>query len=186
MEERLIISGFGGQGILFSGRLWAELMMNEDHQVTFFPSYGAEVRGGTCNCSVIVSDEEIAMPVIDVATSLIVMNQPSLERFAPRLAPGGLAVINGSIVELCGLLPGRVVYSPPATEMAEELGNVRVANVIMMGVYSAAGGLADFDAASAQLGRMLRGRKEHLLDINRRAFALGQEWMAGHTPNADA
>jgi len=186
LEERLIISGFGGQGILFSGKLWAEIMMHQGHHVTYFPSYGAEVRGGTCNCSVIASDDEIAMPVIDAATSLIVMNQPSLERFAPLLAPGGLAVINGSMAELRGHLPVRVVYSPPATDMASELGNVRVANVIMVGVYSAAGGLADFDAVSAQLGRMLRGRKEHLLDINRRALALGQEWMAKHTPDADA
>ena len=155
MEEKLIIAGFGGQGILFSGKLWAELMVQKGRQVTYFPSYGAEVRGGTCNCHVVVSEQEIASPTVVEATSLIVMNQPSLNRFGPMLQPGGLGIVNASMADPGTLPGGRNVFAPPAIDMARELGNIRVANVVMMGVYNAYRELIAFDEPTLGLAPML-------------------------------
>ena len=177
MNERLIISGFGGQGKVVAGKLLAELMMHEGHHVTYFPSYGAEVRGGTCNCSVIAADGEIASPIIDEATSLILMNQPSVARFAPCLASDGLAVINASMAHAGDALTGRTVLELPATDMATGLGEPRVANIIMLGVYCAARDLFASGEIERHIATTLGESKAHLLDINLNALQLGREWF---------
>ena len=180
MEEKLIIAGFGGQGILFSGKLWAELLVQQGHNVTYFPSYGAEVRGGTCNCHVIVSDDEIASPTIEQATSLIVMNQPSLERFAPRLLPDGLAVVNASLADPESLSNCQNVLAPPATEIAKSMGNPQVANVVIMGVYNAYRELVDFEALETALTQNLTDRKKSkLIELNLDALRQGRDWLCG-------
>ena len=176
MEERLIIAGFGGQGILFSGKLWAELMVAKGHNVTYFPSYGAEVRGGTCNCHVIISDDEIASPTIEEATSLIVLNQPSLTRFAPRLQGDGVAIVNSSLADPDTLTDHDHVFALPATDIAGELGNARVANVVVMGAYNAARHLASFEELEDFLKRDLETRKKlDLLDVNLQALRAGRD-----------
>lgn len=177
MEERLIIAGFGGQGILFCGKVWADIMTQQGHQVTYIPSYGAEVRGGTCNCHVIVSEEEIASPVVEAATSLIIMNQPSLDRFAGKLLPDGLIVANASMADAEPVAGRAKVLAPPATDIANELGNVRVANAVMMGVYNAAKHAADPAELESHFAQALGSRKADLVAVNVEALRRGREWF---------
>jgi len=131
-DEKVIFSGAGGQGLMFIGKLFAQLVVEKFPHITFIPSYGAEVRGGTSNCRVTLSSEEIASPIVEKADSLIVMNQPSADRFLSLLAEGGTLFINSSLVEAPG---GVDTVSIPATEWAQELGDIRCSNVIMLGAY---------------------------------------------------
>ena len=136
METNLCVAGFGGQGVMSLGKFLADATCNStDKNVTFFPSYGAEQRGGTANCFVVISDDDIGAPLGDVMDDLIVMNGPSLAKFLPTLKKGGNLFINSSIV---GEPEGRddiTVVKAPVTELALEMGNAKVLNVIMLGVY---------------------------------------------------
>jgi len=178
VTERVIMAGFGGQGMMLMGKLLAKVAMNEGMQVTFFPSYGAEVRGGTAHCHVIMSDEPIFSPFIEEADSLIIMNQPSYAKFRPRLRPNGRLLINSSMAEPTDALEraSPAVCLPfPATEAANELGNVRVANMFMLGAYTAVWNALPSAAVLSGLEADLSGRKAHLLEVNRRAFRKGAE-----------
>jgi 2-oxoglutarate ferredoxin oxidoreductase subunit gamma len=129
--ERILIAGAGGQGIVFLGKLMANSALETVPHVTFFPSYGAEVRGGSSHCQVILSGEEIPSPVADRFETMLIMNQESLTRFLPQLMKPGLAVINSS---LCAADPARNRVFVPATQVADELGDQRVANLVLLGV----------------------------------------------------
>ena len=132
MEERILIAGSGGQGALTIGKFVA-LMAMKEHRVTFFPSYGAEVRGGTAHCHVVISEGAIANPVVDEATVMIVMNQLSYRRFASRVRRDGLLLVNSSMVRAePAVACGRLV-AVAATQLANEMGEMRVANVILLG-----------------------------------------------------
>ena len=130
MHERVIIAGAGGQGIILTGKLLASAALQHVAHITFFPSYGAEVRGGVSKCQVVLSSEEIASPVSARFDSAIIMNQASLDRYLPNVEPGGVVIVNAS---LCRPPPGTAAVAVPATEQAIELGDVRVANFIMLG-----------------------------------------------------
>lgn len=134
MLERILIAGSGGQGIILLGKLLARLAVDAIPHITFFPSYGAEVRGGTSNCQVIFSTNEIASPLAETLDSLIIMNQQSLTRFRKGLAKNGLAVINKS---LCQPPRDKRFVLVRATEIADKLGNTRAANFIMLGAWIA-------------------------------------------------
>lgn len=179
MRERIIIAGFGGQGVLFLGRLIAETMMRQGEHVTFFPSYGAEVRGGRANCHVIISSDEIFSPVIAQTDTLFAMNQPSWDFFLQRLRPEGLAVVNASIVETGDHEHARQTVPVPATELATELGEVRAANMVMLGAYNLVRGLLPLDALLRSLHTVLGTRKAELFDLNRRAIQKGVEAAGG-------
>ena len=176
MEERILIAGAGGQGALTIGKFLATVAM-ASHQVTFFPSYGAEVRGGTAHCHVVLSGEEIFNPVVDEASVLIVMNQMSYRRFLPRLRHDGLLLLNSSMVRPepppeCGQL-----VAVPATQLASEMGNIRVANVILLGVMNTLKPLVDeraiFAAMEASFGH--DPTKAKIIDLNKQAYKLGVE-----------
>ena len=174
MEERILIAGAGGQGALTIGKFLASVAM-EQHRVTFFPSYGAEVRGGTAHCHVVISEDEIANPVVDEATLMIVMNHLSYRRFAGSVRPDGLLLLNGSMVQqdppaVCG----RAV-SVPATELASEMGNIRVANMILLGVMNAVHPLLEEKAVDATMRKILGSdpSKARILDLNRQAYKVG-------------
>ena len=140
MTEQVIMAGFGGQGVMLIGKTYAGSAMHAGKEVTFFPSYGAEVRGGTAHCHIIVSDGPIYSPMVELADSLIIMNQPSYEKFRQRLRPEGLLLLNSSMAQMDKAREAEsqaLALAIPATELANELGNVRVANVIMLGVYAA-------------------------------------------------
>jgi len=174
MTEKVIIAGWGGQGIELSGELLAEAIMHQGADVTFFPSYGAQVRGGHAYCHVVISGDEIRSPVVERPDTLIAFNQPAYDKYHSAVAEEGLVLLNSSIAEPKDGHPVRVLPIP-ATEEAMALGNVLVANMIMMGAYQAARGTLEREAFFAALARHLTGKKASLLDIDQRAFDLGVE-----------
>lgn len=175
METNLCVAGFGGQGVMTLGKFLASATCDStDKNVTFFPSYGAEQRGGTANCFVVISDEAIGAPLGDVMDDLIVMNGPSLQKFLPTLKPGGNLYINSSIVkEEIGRTDVTVVAAP-VTELALEMGNAKVLNVIMLGVYVGYTQVVSPQVVWATVEHKLGG-KPHLLDLNKKAFEKGLE-----------
>jgi 2-oxoglutarate ferredoxin oxidoreductase subunit gamma len=174
MDERMIFSGFGGQGLMTLGKFVAELLMRE-HQVTFFPSYGTEVRGGTAYCHVCAADRPIASPTVEHATCIVVMNQMSYDRFSPLVRPDGLVLANAGMVKPNGSHGKARLVEVDASGLANHLGNVRVANMIMLGALLALKPLASEKDAAALLEKTLGTQpgKREILDLNKRALGLG-------------
>ena len=141
MERSIIIAGSGGQGILFFGRMLASAGMLEGRNVTWFPSYGAEMRGGTANCTVIISDEMIGSPVVMIPDILIVMNRASLDRFLPKLRNKGLLFYDSSLINVKTPGKGITAVPVPATAMAGELGSPKSANMVLLGAFIAKSGI---------------------------------------------
>lgn len=175
MTERMIMAGWGGQGLMTLGKLLANVAMNEGKHVTYFPSYGAEVRGGTANCQVVMSDEPIYSPVVERADSLIIMNQPSYDRFESRIAPSGLMVLNTSMVTCETAHDDVTVARVPATDLANEIGNIRVANMIMLGAYLEQRKSLPVSAVRAYLSKIFTGPKAALVELNLQALRCGME-----------
>lgn len=175
METNLCVAGFGGQGVMTLGKFLASATCDStDKNVTFFPSYGAEQRGGTANCFVVISDEEIGAPLGDVMDDLIVMNGPSLKKFIKTLKPGGTLFINSSIVpEETGREDIKLVKAP-VTQMALEMGNAKVLNVIMLGVYVGYTEVISPEVVWDTIEHKL-GKKPKLLPLNKEAFEKGLE-----------
>lgn len=162
---------------MFTGTLLAQAAMLEGKYVTFFPSYGAEVRGGTANASVIISDEEIGSPVISAPDTLIILNQPSLDRFYRKLAKEGQLVVNSTLVQPEALKDiAHGVFPVPASEIAEKLGNVRVANMVALGAYLKIRPIVKLDAVYEALSALLTGKKAGLREINKKAIMAGYEY----------
>ncbi len=174
MTERVIMAGFGGQGMMLIGKLLAGAAMNDGREITFFPSYGAEVRGGTAHCHVVISTEPIHSPIVEEADALIIMNEPSYEKFRSRLKPGGLLLLNSSMVEPKEEADVQVV-SVRVTDLANEIGSTRVANVIMLALYNEIRKFFTSDALFSEVEKVMTGRKAKLLDLNRKAWAKGRE-----------
>ena len=175
MLERLIVSGFGGQGVLFLCRVVAQAMMHAGHNVTYFPAYGPEVRGGRANCHVIVSSGEISSPLVTQADALVAMNQASWDYFLPSLVPDGLAVINASLAAPLGGQPTQRLVAVRATEIANGLGDVRVTNMVMLGAYNHARRLLGLDKLLEHLRDALGPSKAAFFDLNRQAIERGLE-----------
>jgi len=173
--ERLIVSGFGGQGVLFLCRIVAQAMMHAGQNVTFFPAYGPEVRGGRANCHVIVSSGEIFSPLVTHADALVAMNQASWDYFLPSLLPDGLAVINTSLATPQGEQPSQRLVPVRATDIANGLGDVRVTNMVMLGAYNHVRGLLGLGDLLEHLREALGRSKAALFDLNRRAVERGLE-----------
>lgn len=178
MEERILLAGAGGQGALTIGKFIAEVLMNK-YRVTWFPSYGAEVRGGTAHCHVVVSDREIANPVVEEATVLLIMNQASYDRFRERLTDGGLLVCNSSLVTPDPADASWTV-AVRASELATEMGDVRVANMIMLGALNQVKHLMSVEELNRMVDHVLgtAPSKARLSDLNKRAFVAGQREAA--------
>lgn len=165
-ELRYFVAGFGGQGILLLGQILAYAGMTEGREVTFLPSYGPEMRGGTANCTVILSDAPISCPIIDQATCLIAMNQPSLVRFESLVAPGGHVFINTSLIEKEVERTDVAVHRIPATDIARDLGDERAANIVMLGAVHRALPAVGRASLEGALRSVLPSSKAHLLDLN--------------------
>ncbi len=175
METNLGVAGFGGQGVMTLGKFLADATCNAtDKNVTFFPSYGAEQRGGTANCFVVISDGLIGAPLGDEMDDLIVMNGPSLSKFLPTLKAGGNLFINSSIVSDQIDRTDVKVIKAPVTEMALEMGNAKVLNVIMLGVYVGYTEVVPPEVVWATIEHKL-GSKPKLLPLNKQAFEKGLE-----------
>ncbi|MGQ3686218.1 MAG: 2-oxoacid:acceptor oxidoreductase family protein [Candidatus Loosdrechtia sp.] len=174
ITERIILAGFGGQGMMLLGKLLAQAAMAVGKYVTFFPSYGTEVRGGTAVYHLIISDEEIFSPLIEVADTLIVMNQPSYQKFYGMLKPDGLLILNSSMITVQNH-PEMKVYMIPATEIASKLGNVLVSNIVILGAYLAIRKLISADQILKQLRAILKQKKGELFTINKQALEYGMK-----------
>ena len=173
MISKTIFSGFGGQGVLSMGQTLAHAAMLEDKFVTYLPSYGAEVRGGTANCTVTISDEEIASPIASEPEFVVALNQPSFFRFQNVLQSGGFLLYNASLVEAAALRGDIEMLGIPATELAKKLGNVRVANMITLGALIAISSLVSFDQLQKNLSTILGEGKARLLKTNKEALQTG-------------
>ncbi len=172
MLVKTLIAGFGGQGILSMGLNLAQAAMLERKYVTYLPSYGAEVRGGTANCTIAISDEEIASPVASSPEFVIAMNLPSLVRFQNHVQSGGLLLINSSLIET-EITRGDIdIISVPANDIAERLGNPKSANMVMLGAFIKKSKLVSLDSVIEGLGSILKN-KQKLIAINKEALAAG-------------
>lgn len=175
MHNELIIAGFGGQGVLLAGKILSQAALIEGKHVTYFPSYGAEIRGGTANCTVIVSDERIDSPVTSEPGAVIAFNNPSVERFEASLVPDGLLLMNGSMVDRVPDRSDLQTFYIPAGEIARELGDERVLNVIMLGAYAGRSGVVSLDALESALRKFLAGKRAAVFEINQKALLAGVE-----------
>lgn len=174
MTEKIILAGFGGQGMMLLGKLLAQAAMTDDKYVAYFPSYGTEVRGGTAVYHLTISTEEIFSPLIEVADTLIIMNQPSYQKFKDMLKHDGLLILNSSMSKPDNL-PHVKIYNVPATEIASKLGSVLVSNIVMLGAYLAIKKLFSPDHILEQLRIMLKQKKGELFLINKQAFESGMQ-----------
>lgn len=176
LNERIICAGFGGQGVMLMGQLISYAGMLEDKEVSWLPSYGPEMRGGTANCSVMVSEKPIGSPVItDNATSAIVMNLPSLDKFEVDVVKGGRLFINSSLIERKASREDIDIYYVPANEIAVELGNAKVANMVMLGAYLEISKTVSVEGVLTALKKVFGESKAHLMKINEDALKKGAE-----------
>jgi 2-oxoglutarate ferredoxin oxidoreductase subunit gamma len=179
MIVKTIFSGFGGQGVLMMGISLANSAMNKGYHVTYLPAYGAEMRGGTANCTVALGDEEIASPVASEPNYLIVMNAPSLFSFQNKVTSGGTIFLNSSIIKDRPNRQDVKVFCVPCADMAQELGNSRVANIIMMGAFIKTSGVVSPDIYLKSLESIMGSKKKSLAEVNRKAFAVGFDYVKG-------
>jgi 2-oxoglutarate ferredoxin oxidoreductase subunit gamma len=179
LYEELIIAGFGGQGIMLAGKLLAQTAMNCGREVTYMPSYGAEVRGGTANCMIVIAENEIACPVVGKPDSLIVMNKASLNKFSPNLKKNGLLIFNSSLIDIEPQVDESIeVIRLPADGLAVELGSVKAANMVALGAYLQARGLFEIESAAQALPEILAKRHHNTLSLNINALQKGAEFVS--------
>lgn len=173
MIERIIIAGAGGQGIMLLGKILASAADKEKKYVSWLPSYGAEVRGGTAYCMVVISDQEINSPYVDKADTLIVMNAPSLRKFMTRVVPGGLLVVNASFVEK--KINSALALQYPFTDIAAAMGNIKVANMVALGCYLNKKKVIGPKSVMDIIAAIAPADKKNLIEINQQAFLKGME-----------
>ena len=174
MTTNLLFAGFGGQGILFSGKFLAYLGLLEDRQVSWLPSYGPEMRGGTANCSVILSDEPVGSPIVGEPDILIAMNLPSLDKYEDAVVPGGKIFVDAALIGRKVRRDDVTAYYVPATSMADENGMPTLANMILMGkVLKECPILGDAHNLEDALRKVVSSRHQDLLEVNRKALELG-------------
>ena len=178
--QDVIIAGFGGQGVMLMGDLLAQSAMVQGLHVTYMPVYGPEMRGGTANCTVVISEEEIGSPIIRSPLGLIIMNRPSLDKFQPRLQDGGIQVINSSLVDPALAEPNRVrTVKVPANEIANQLGNARMANMVALGAYVKATGVLPLEAVKEGLKKVIAPHYAHLIPKHAEALQAGADCAKG-------
>jgi len=175
MFQGIIVSGFGGQGIISGGIMLAYAGMIEDKFVTFFPAYGAEMRGGTANCSVVVSSDPVASPVVGNPDSLLIMNEPSLARFEDSLKPDGLMIINSSLVNSKPTRTDITVIEIPVSELAEEVGNIKTANMVILGAYAKKTGAVSVESLKNSISKVYVRVSESMVELNKKAIDKGVE-----------
>lgn len=186
MQDEIIFAGFGGQGVLFAGQLVAYTALAENKHVTWIPSYGPEMRGGTANCTVVISDDPVGSPVTSHPSIAVVFNNPSLEKYESLVKPGGLLVINESLVTLPTQRTDITIIRIPATSLASELGEVRLTNMLLLGAVLAQRPVVSLEVTQKVLIEKLGERKAHLHDLNltalERGWALSREALPHEEP----
>jgi len=177
MHEEVIVSGFGGQGALFAGQLLTYTGMDGGYQVTWIPSYGPEMRGGTAHCTVILSDDPIGSPIIRNPTAAIVMNPPSMEKYGPLVKPGGVLVANSTLIRARSERDDITVVYVPANDLAAELGNIKMANVVLLGALLATRPILPVEAVKKAMEDHIPERRKHIIEPNKRALDRGIEYV---------
>lgn len=172
-QHTVILSGFGGQGILFAGQLLTYAGMEAGWEVTWIPSYGPEMRGGTANCTVVISDEPIGSPLIRNPMIAVVMSPEAKSKYEPLVQPGGVLVVNSSLVQEPAMRTDLQVIEVPASELATELGTVKMANVVMLGALLGVRPIVDLATVDHVLDKQLQGSKRRLVEPNQRALRAG-------------
>jgi len=173
MEEKIIAAGFGGQGVMLMGRLLAYAGMIEGRHVTWLPSYGPEMRGGTANCTVIISSRRIGSPYVTEPSSLIAMNQPSLNRFEDAVTPGGVVLFDSSMIEREVRRKDVKAVKVAASKIAEDLGNILTANTVALGAFVGVKPVVSIGSLLIALDKVLPKRREDLLTANTAALKRG-------------
>ncbi len=178
MREELIFAGFGGQGIMFMGKLLSHVAMNNGKFVTWMPSYGAEVRGGTAHSMVVISDDAVASPVVKEPSICVVMNRPSLKKFEPKVKPKGILIINKSLIDVDAKRTDIDILKIPATEMAFSLGNARVSNMVILGALLAKRDIVPIESLIDSLTYMIPKKRKNMIRINQDAVRRGYEYCS--------
>ncbi|HEY8134483.1 MAG TPA: 2-oxoacid:acceptor oxidoreductase family protein [Candidatus Limnocylindrales bacterium] len=173
MQHGTIVAGFGGQGILFCSSVLAQAALLEGREVSWMPSYGPEMRGGTASCTVIVADRPIGSPTLDAADSAIVLNPPSLAKFEPLVAHGGLIVINSSLVEAQVTRTDIEALLVPCTQIARDAGDDRLVSIVALGGLIARRPIVERASVEAAIRELLGRKKAHMIDADIAAFELG-------------
>jgi 2-oxoglutarate ferredoxin oxidoreductase subunit gamma len=181
MHEEIIVSGFGGQGTLFAGQLLTYTAMDEGRHVTWIPSYGPEMRGGTAHCIVIISDDEIGSPIIREPSICIVMNPASMDKYEPLVQPGGLLVVNSTLVRDRSAREDIETIYIPANELAAELGNVRMANVVLLGAMLGSREIVPIEGVRRTLDLHIPQERKRIIEPNKRALDRGVAYVSGKT-----
>ena len=176
MQTEIVISGFGGQGALFAGQLLAYTGLDHGLHVTWFPSYGPEMRGGTAHCTVIISEDEIGSPVVKNPSAAIVMNIPSLEKYEALIVEGGVLVINTSLIDRDATRQDIDIIEVPANEIAEQLGETRLANLVLTGALIERLGVLTIEQVGSSLAVHIPEHRRNLLDANLKALERGAEY----------
>lgn len=176
MQTEIIIAGFGGQGILFAGQLIAYAAMDSGKNVTWIPSYGPEMRGGTANCTVIVADEEIGAPTVRNPRAAMVFNLPSFDKYEPLVVPEGVLIVNKSLVDREHERDDLITVMIPANEIAESLGEKRLTNMVMLGALLEHLPVLSIEAIENALSQHLPERHKHLLPLNSKALLEGAQF----------
>ncbi len=173
---QFLFSGFGGQGILFAGKFMAYKGLFEGKQLSWLPSYGPEMRGGTASCSVIVGDEPVGSPIVDKPDVLVAMNLPSLDKYEPTVAPGGMIVMDSTLIERAVAREDVTVYAIPATRLASDNGIPTLANMIIVGKILAVLGQYDEEGLRATLAKVISAKHANMLEANLKAMRIGAEY----------
>ena len=173
---QILIAGFGGQGILFAGKFLAYKGLLEDLQVSWLPSYGPEMRGGTANCSVILSDDPVGSPIITRPDVLIVMNLPSLQKYVDAVVPGGQIYVDSTLIDEKVLRTDVTAYYIPATQMAKDAGVGTLANMIMMGHVLKNNPELSFEGTEVTVQKMVSAKKPELVGLNMKALEAGRDY----------
>ena len=175
MQTSIIIAGFGGQGVLFAGQLLAYAGMDTGHHVTWIPSYGPEMRGGTANCTVVIGDEPVGAPIVSRPDVAIVLNPPSFDKYEPLVKPGGVLIVNSAIVDKQSTRTDIDVVYVPANSIAEEAGSTKMLNMAAVGALLAARPILSLEDLAQALRDHLPESKHHLLEANMGVLRAGYD-----------
>ena len=173
MTTQLLLAGFGGQGVLFAGKFLAYKGLLENRQVSWLPSYGPEMRGGTANCSVILSDEPVGSPIVSKPAVLIAMNLPSLDKYENEVVSGGTIIVDSSLIERKVERQDVKVFYVPATKMAKDIDAPTLANMILVGKFIKETGAVDYNDLEGALKKIVSARHQDLYEINLKAINNG-------------
>lgn len=180
MQTEIIIAGFGGQGVLFAGQVLTYAAMDSGREVTWIPSYGPEMRGGTANCTVIIADEEIGSPLVRNPAAVVAMNLPSFDKYEPLLVPGGTLIVNASLVNRPVRRDDVGAVTIPANDLAETIGDRRLINIVMTGALLAKLPVLSLQAVEQALEEHLPERHKKWLPLNREALRAGADFVRKH------